>query len=40
MRWTNGTFAMAPPEDRVHSRRFAATKTIAQHLIDFERGRR
>lgn len=35
MRWTNGTFAMAPPEGRV---RITATKSIAEHLIDFERG--
>jgi hypothetical protein len=35
MRWTSGTFAMAPPEGRV---RVTATKSIAQHLLDFERG--
>lgn len=36
MRWRDGTFSMLPPVSDV---RAAATKSIAQHLIEYERGR-
>ena len=36
MQWNDGTFAMSPP---VSTARAGATKSIAEHLLEYERGR-